>query len=497
MPTGKIEDLGALAVKNPDFFNFPGKGGEKPPFSHGYHRLPDGTLTPLHHHMAMTVANDGTVYVTVIYPFTLLRIDAFKPKPPPPTPAEQYLDMALAKCDAAEKHLAEFTKVAEVVADRHLAGGLIGLPWNGQTLQQELMGRSGNLVHTGFERPWKKGRADAEKAKDVGIIGWDRKPGPNDAKALAALRKRGCYVIGFGPKAAPWLKGHVGLCDAFFDTGFGGDDRVVPLGGGKRAGRGNHLVNALHGWVLMAEVVAALTRRGKMPTIWKAYAYPDGVEWGRRYFRKKQFHHEYEVAPIPPGELARRFLRRIRWHLRAFRRREMHRVWYAAELIALRLERGQKTIVASTGHMASFFIGKYEDAAWARNIEVHHNVKSQMDKFAKEAPEASLVLRLGYCGMHRDVAALLKRKKCGVIHITAENPRPEFQGDPGRLLYTTIDMGYAFGDACVSIEGYPLRLFPPSGIMQVTAYECVNAEVLAGLSRRLKRRPGNGGLRGF
>ena len=43
---------------------------------HGYHTLPDGTLTPLHVVMALTVARDGTVYATTIYPFTLLRIPA-------------------------------------------------------------------------------------------------------------------------------------------------------------------------------------------------------------------------------------------------------------------------------------------------------------------------------------------------------------------------------------------------------------------------------------
>ncbi|MBM4034096.1 MAG: hypothetical protein FJ291_20275 [Planctomycetes bacterium] len=83
---GKMEDLGVLAVKNPDFFDFrPGPDGKPKPWTHGFHRLPDGALTPLHCHMALLVGSplpamgaDGTLYVTIIYPFTLLRI--------PPTP---------------------------------------------------------------------------------------------------------------------------------------------------------------------------------------------------------------------------------------------------------------------------------------------------------------------------------------------------------------------------------------------------------------------------
>lgn len=74
--TTKCEDLGVLAVKNPDFFDFgPGPEGKKPSNSHGYHTLPDGTLTPLHNTMALIAAHDGTLYATILYPFTLLRID--------------------------------------------------------------------------------------------------------------------------------------------------------------------------------------------------------------------------------------------------------------------------------------------------------------------------------------------------------------------------------------------------------------------------------------
>jgi hypothetical protein len=66
-----MDDLGVLAVKNPDYYDF----AAKKPWSGGFHRLPDSTLTPLHAHMALLVAKDGSVYVTVLAPFTLLKID--------------------------------------------------------------------------------------------------------------------------------------------------------------------------------------------------------------------------------------------------------------------------------------------------------------------------------------------------------------------------------------------------------------------------------------
>ena len=77
-----MTDLGVIAVKNPDFFDFKGPQAKNPDGSlrprHGFHTLPDGTLTPLHVVMATVVARDGTVYATTIYPFTLLRIPAIR-----------------------------------------------------------------------------------------------------------------------------------------------------------------------------------------------------------------------------------------------------------------------------------------------------------------------------------------------------------------------------------------------------------------------------------
>ncbi len=75
-------ELGVIAVKNPDFFNFQGPQAKNPDGSlrprHGYHTLPDGTLTPLHVVLATIVAKDGTIYATTLYPFTLLRIPPVK-----------------------------------------------------------------------------------------------------------------------------------------------------------------------------------------------------------------------------------------------------------------------------------------------------------------------------------------------------------------------------------------------------------------------------------
>ncbi|MDH3585173.1 MAG: hypothetical protein OER86_13260, partial [Phycisphaerae bacterium] len=379
--TGKHEKLGVLAVKNKDFFNFAADAkGKKPPWSHGYHTLPDGTLTPLHNHMALLVARDHTLYATIIYPFTLLRIDGFKLEATPdPSPAERYVRAAIDAVDTTEASLPLITRVADLVADRHLKGGLIGFPWIGSTLEQEICGRSGGLMHVGFKRPWKTDRTEAEKKNDVAIFSWDRKPNPGDLKRIKQYRQQEVMVLGFGPRGMPELAEHVMACDHWIDTHTGKQDRVIQTADGRLVGKTNHLRNALNGWAFVAEVVAALTRRGKMPTMWKSWGYPDGKAWSDKLFRKKQFHDEYKIAPVAEGDLSRAFLRRMRSQIRQFGNTQLGSVRQAAKLIDAEAAEGRKTIVASSGHMAMNYVAKYDDGRWAVNNEVHHNVPSQME----------------------------------------------------------------------------------------------------------------------
>jgi len=81
--SGVMYDLGVLAIKNPEFYyenprNEPGHiltGTPENPSYYGYETLPDGTLTVRRNCLGTIVASDGTIYITVLYPYTLLRIE--------------------------------------------------------------------------------------------------------------------------------------------------------------------------------------------------------------------------------------------------------------------------------------------------------------------------------------------------------------------------------------------------------------------------------------
>ena len=70
--TRRHEDLGVIVVRNPAFMDWAVAHERR---VHGYVKLPDGTLTLRYAHMGLIVASDGTVYMTHLYPYTLLRIE--------------------------------------------------------------------------------------------------------------------------------------------------------------------------------------------------------------------------------------------------------------------------------------------------------------------------------------------------------------------------------------------------------------------------------------
>jgi hypothetical protein len=471
------EDLGVLKVQNPDYFDWaPAPDGKQKPWSHGFHRLPDGTLTPLHAHMALLAARDGTIYATILYPFTLLKIDGYKlPPPQVRSAAESYLDGLLRKLDESEARLPELTALAVRLAERHLHGGIIGFPWIGSTLEQELLGRSGGVIHVGFDRCWKAERTPEERANDMVVFAWDAAPKPDDLKRLKEFKAKGMFVLGFGAKRSAKLAEHVAACDAWIDSGSSDDDRVVDLGGSRRVGKTEHFTNAVNGWVLTAEFVAALTRNGKMPTMWKSWATTDGRDWSNRYFTRMQFHDDVSVPPIAAGELGRQYIERIRYMVERLKRTELPQLRAMAERIDAELIAGRKTMVASAGHMVMNYVGRFDDALWAENHELHDNVEAQRSGFEKTTPDGALVLRLDANGLHRSVHELFQRKRQRVLLITAENPRPEFSIPAGYDL--RVDPGFTFGDACVWLAGYPIPILPPSGVMQIAAYEVINVEV--------------------
>jgi hypothetical protein len=328
------------------------------------------------------------------------------------------------------------------------------------------------MMHMGLGRSWKKDRTESEMVNDMVMAGFGHKPGTRVLDQLRQLKQRGCYIVGFGPAHA--LKPEeLALCDAFFDNGVD-DEWLADL-------RGGVLIDVLNAWALTGEHVGALTRVGKMPPMYISVLCEEGQAWSDKYLRKMQFHDDIVVPPVPPGELARRYIAAIRELLVKLRTDELADLRLASDLISAELAEGRKTPVLHIGHMCPYYVGKGKDSVWADGSFMYWGNPAAFERFREQAQPGALVFRLGYLGLHRDLASLYNETGQRVILAMGENTRPEWQpSDEFReSLVAEIDMGYRMGDAAVSIEGYPIRVFPPSGVAQLVTYEAINADVLS------------------
>ncbi len=77
--TGKGENLGAIGVSNPEFYNSIAldADGKKKRWHMGFTEMPDGTLVGLYN-LGLRATRDGTLYATQLYPFALLQFEQFR-----------------------------------------------------------------------------------------------------------------------------------------------------------------------------------------------------------------------------------------------------------------------------------------------------------------------------------------------------------------------------------------------------------------------------------
>ena len=67
-------DHGLVAIRNPDYTKFVDKAGKPLPYHAGVFRTTDGITTTRYVTHGICESRDGSVYVLILHPYTLLRI---------------------------------------------------------------------------------------------------------------------------------------------------------------------------------------------------------------------------------------------------------------------------------------------------------------------------------------------------------------------------------------------------------------------------------------
>lgn len=330
-----------------------------------------------------------------------------------------------------QANLPAVTAAAEATADALAAGGKF---WAGghPALISEFSGRAGGIMML------KPLRMDQVAKGDAVLYA----PGALEKAAeLNALQAAGAVLVCIG--------------------GEGPDGAMNLAVSADLAGLSPTLAGAATGWVYVAEAIAALTRRGKMPVIYESIGMYGGYRRIAEYDAKGIYWHEKHAVPeIPPGTLGTIYCTAVSGYLDRVEREMEPRLVTLGDWVAEARAANKRTIMYNMGHLfphevAETDIGTlFKSAVWNSG-------------FMQQAPpddtyaEGDVVIQIGY--QHPPYRLLPKARSAGakVAYVDVLQERDYPTGD--NCLW--IDPMWPWADGAVPIPNYDVPACPPSGVV--------------------------------
>ena len=347
------------------------------------------------------------------------------------TPAadSSHLERVAKALELARADIGAMVPIAEKTAALLAAGGKLhaaGQP----SLVSEITGRAGGLMMI-------KPLAAAVPAEGDVVL-CTPEPG---VELPEALRDTKAMVVVFGApvKDRDWLA---------FDN-HARDTGISPT-----------LANAIHAWMFTGELVAALTRLGKMPVIYETIGAYGGYPRMAKYKSGEiAFHDDCTVPPCAAEVLAKAYVDAVTAMLRRIDKEERAQLDQAGAWVRKARKSQKQLFMYSMGHLfpdevARTDIGKaFHSAGWNAGFRVTHPEDSYQD--------GDLAVHI--CYQHPTDALLRKARPAGarVVYVSLFADR-DFAKDDGVIW---IDPMWNWSDACVQLEGYDVPLLPASGIV--------------------------------
>lgn len=220
------------------------------------------------------------------------------------------------------------------------------------------------------------------------------------------------------------------------------------------------LANAIPAWIFTGELIAALTRLGKMPVIFESIGAYGGNARIQQYKNGEiAFHDDKTVSPVAAGVIGNRFVDIISAMLRRVEQEERAHLDQAGAWAKEAKAQGKQLFMYSMGHLFPDEVGKTEIGAVFRSAVWNAGFRHEKPKDAY-AP-GDLAVLIGYQHPPDDLLRRARPAGARVVYL-AVRPDRDFVHDPGVIW---IDPMWDWPDACVPLEGYDIPLLAASGIV--------------------------------
>lgn len=221
-------------------------------------------------------------------------------------------------------------------------------------------------------------------------------------------------------------------------------------------------------WTFTGELVAALTRLGKMPALYQSVLIPGGRE--RNAVRQGRMWEPLSVPPILPYRLGRTYIARVSNILRALRATQREKFHQAGQLAAQALQAGRTAWLAAAGHLPPELPGQTGDPGLLRPLKLR-----EPDRLQEFVQSGDVIFYVGYFepfGPWPQEAHKLGAKIVTIVSGTPERPAEAMGAD------INLNGCWPYGDSLVDVPGYDIKILPASGVIQATALWMLVAETV-------------------
>ena len=382
-----------------------------------------------------------------------------------------YLAVLLAGVEGLRQRLPAISEAADQVSGRLAAGGRLLLASARPDFTSEGFVRSGGLVLAEEWRPQTRLAPD-----DTVILGWSGASPDQELELLRDLRASGALIVGLGPASWAGADSQLGT-DLFIESSIPLPEAVTaPFGG-----EGYPLIslqNLVVLWAFTGEIVAALTRIGRMPAMYQSVLVA-GARDRNAQFVGSRFHHTHQVPAMPPGQVGGDYLDAIGEILRALIEEEARAIERVGAVCAEVFDAGRVIHAGMISHFPVHQHGAPGDPLYMRRLGALDGESPSVAELERELQSGDLFFFLGYYRRPTQAYRAARRAGARIVEVITgdgadDPPQPDH----------VIRPKWPFGDAVTRVPGYDVEILPSSGIVQAAIYWAVVAAIWQALAER-------------
>jgi len=316
--------------------------------------------------------------------------------------------------------------------------------------------------------------------KDVVMVGTLDLHPEDQYKQLSSYKDKGALIIVFGSRKSRIAD----LADFLIDNGLeaglvpvmdvGRDGKIGPIAG---------IANVINMWAYTAEFVAAVTRQGKMPTLWQSMFVPGAAKRNEK-IGEYMFHPDMRIMPVEPRNLGSQYIREVKSYLEKIRANELSKFPEAGKLCAGAISGGNKVVAGIIGHFMSSQRRMPGFPEGLFKIVENEYGSEQLKKAG--LGKGDVWFHIGYSMYPERELKYAKEVGAKTVCVFTPGPIDIGEGWPVEpdlsLIDVYIDPYWKHGDAVVEVPDYDIKILPPSGVVMSTCYWMIIGETLAALS---------------